>query len=102
VAEYTGLVEGLRAVLDLNLAEDADIEVRMDSKLVVEQMSGRWKIKHEDMRRLALQARDLARQVEQAGGRVAYTWVPRGQNAAADALSNVGMDGRTVVRDLLD
>ena len=38
----------------------ADVEVRMDSKLVVEQMSGRWKIKHEDMRRLALQARDAA------------------------------------------
>src|SRR5688572_31409387 len=55
VAEYTGLIEGLRAVLDLGLAQDATVEVRMDSKLVVEQMTGRWKIKHADMRRLALE-----------------------------------------------
>lgn len=99
VAEYTGLVEGLRAVLDLGLAEGADLTVRLDSKLVVEQMSGRWKIKHEDMRRLALQARDLSRQIQAAGGRVSYTWIPRAENSAADALSNEGMDGQTVRRD---
>nr|WP_228266721.1 bifunctional RNase H/acid phosphatase [Ornithinimicrobium ciconiae] len=99
VAEYTGLIEGLRAVLDLGLAEGATVTVRMDSKLVVEQMSGRWKIKHEDMRRLALQARDLVRQIQAAGGRVSYTWIPRAENSAADALSNDGMDGETVHRD---
>ncbi|MCK0114108.1 bifunctional RNase H/acid phosphatase [Ornithinimicrobium sp. F0845] len=99
VAEYTGLIEGLRAVLDLGLADGATVEVRMDSKLVVEQMSGRWKIKHEDMRRLALQARDLARQIQAAGGRVTYAWIPRAENSAADALSNDGMDGETVRRD---
>ena len=99
VAEYTGLIEGLRAVLDLGLAEGAVVDVRMDSKLVVEQMSGRWKIKHEDMRRLALQARDLARQIQRVGGRVSYTWIPRAENSAADALSNDGMDGKTVRRD---
>ena len=40
-------------------APDAELEVRMDSKLVVEQMSGRWKIKHPDMQQLALQMRGL-------------------------------------------
>ncbi|WP_256842523.1 bifunctional RNase H/acid phosphatase [Ornithinimicrobium cryptoxanthini] len=98
VAEYTGLIEGLRAVLDLG-REAAQVQVRMDSKLVVEQMSGRWKIKHEDMRRLAGEARELASAIEAAGGQVAYGWVPRDQNAAADALSNRGMDGETVRRD---
>ena len=102
VAEYTGLIEGLRAVLDLGLAEGATVEVRMDSKLVVEQMSGRWKIKHEDMRRLALTARDLVRQIQAVGGRVSYDWIPRAQNAAADALSNDGMDGETVRRDHIE
>ncbi|HQG09934.1 MAG TPA: reverse transcriptase-like protein, partial [Dermatophilaceae bacterium] len=48
VAEYAGLLAGLEGALRLDPAPD--IEVRMDSKLVVEQMSGRWKIKHEDMR----------------------------------------------------
>lgn len=99
VAEYTGLIEGLRAVLDLGLAEGATVEVRMDSKLVVEQMSGRWKIKHEDMRRLALEARRLIDQVQARGGTVELVWVPRERNKAADALSNLAMDGRSVSRD---
>ena len=98
VAEYTGLIEGLKAVLDVG-REAAQIQVRMDSKLVVEQMSGRWKLKHEDMRRLAGEARELVGAIEAAGGQVAYAWVRRDQNAAADALSNRGMDGETVRRD---
>ncbi len=57
VAEYRGLIAGLEAAFAIDPA--AEVHVRLDSKLVVEQMSGRWKIKHEDMRRLALQARDL-------------------------------------------
>ncbi|WP_131106593.1 bifunctional RNase H/acid phosphatase [Ornithinimicrobium sufpigmenti] len=99
VAEYTGLIEGLRAVLDLGLAPEATVEVRMDSKLVVEQMTGRWKIKHADMRRLALEARQLVDAIQRQGGTVSFTWIPRERNGAADALSNDGMDGLTVRRD---
>src|SRR4051794_24730200 len=94
VAEYGGLVAGLQAALDLD--PTASVEVRMDSKLVVEQMSGRWKIKHPDMQQLALQAQQIARQLS----RVRYTWVPRAQNGAADALANSAMDGRPVHRDV--
>lgn len=97
VAEYTGMIAGLEAARDIDPA--ARIEVRMDSKLVVEQMAGRWKIKHEDMRRLALQARDVVRNITDAGGSVTFTWIPRAQNSAADKLSNVGMDGTTVRAD---
>jgi ribonuclease H / adenosylcobalamin/alpha-ribazole phosphatase len=93
VAEYGGLVAGLQAALDLD--PTADVEVRMDSKLVVEQMSGRWQIKHPDMRQLARQAQQIARQL----GSVRYTWVPRAQNGAADALANSAMDGRPIHRD---
>ena len=99
VAEYEGLIAGLQAVVDRHLASAPLVEVRMDSKLVVEQMSGRWKIKHADMQRLALQARRLVDQVRGAGGSVEFRWVPRDHNKAADALSNLGMDGRTVHRD---
>jgi broad specificity phosphatase PhoE/ribonuclease HI len=94
VAEYGGLVAGLQAVLDMD--PTADVEVRMDSKLVVEQMSGRWQIKHPDMKKLAVQARDIAKHL----GSVRYTWVPRAQNGAADALANSAMDGRPVRRDV--
>jgi len=61
----------------------------MDSKLVVEQMSGRWKIKHPDIRPLALQAQRLAQQLPS----VTYTWIPRERNGAADRLANQAMDG---------
>jgi probable phosphoglycerate mutase len=96
VAEYTGLIEGLRAAQGIDPA--ADIQVRMDSKLVVEQMSGRWKIKHEDMRRLALVARDVVADISRAGGSVTFAWIPREKNKLADALSNRGMDGVTLSR----
>jgi ribonuclease H / adenosylcobalamin/alpha-ribazole phosphatase len=96
VAEYRGLIAGLEAALAID--PGAHVLARMDSKLVVEQMSGRWKIKHEDMRRLALQARDVAAQIVAAGGAVRYEWIPREINKDADALSNVAMDGHTVDR----
>lgn len=86
VAEYSGLIAGLRLVRD-HAPEATAVEVRMDSKLVVEQMSGRWKIKHPAMRPLALEAGRLA----PAG--TTYTWVPRAQNAAADKLANEALDG---------
>ena len=59
----------------------------MDSKLVVEQMSGRWKIKHPDMKPLAIEANRLA------PFGTTYTWVPREQNKHADRLANEALDG---------
>lgn len=85
VAEYHGLLRGLEAAAELGASE---VYVFMDSKLVVEQMSGRWKIKHPDMQKLALQGRKLAERFD----RVAYTWIPRAQNEIADKLSNDAMD----------
>jgi broad specificity phosphatase PhoE/ribonuclease HI len=87
VAEYSGLIAGL--ALFQEHAPDAQLEVRMDSKLVIEQMAGRWKIKHPDMRPLADRARELA-----PPGTV-WTWVPREQNSAADALANAALDRAT-------
>jgi len=85
VAEYRGMVEGIRRALELD--PTAGIHVRMDSQLVVEQMSGRWKIKHPDMRELAAEARELI------GHRpVTFEWIPRADNARADALANHAMD----------
>jgi ribonuclease H / adenosylcobalamin/alpha-ribazole phosphatase len=84
VAEYRGLIAGLE--LAREHAPDAAVDVRMDSKLVVEQMAGRWKIKNAGLRPLALQARALA-PVD-----VTWTWIPRAENAAADALLNRCLD----------
>ncbi|MFH9420549.1 bifunctional RNase H/acid phosphatase [Streptomyces sp. NPDC017529] len=85
VAEYRGLVAGLRAAHALD--PEAEIRVRMDSKLVVEQMSGRWKIKHPDMRPLAAEAQRVF-----PPARVTYEWIPRERNKHADRLANEAMD----------
>ncbi|MFD9800563.1 bifunctional RNase H/acid phosphatase [Streptomyces sp. NPDC059071] len=85
VAEYKGLVAGLRAAFEL--FPDATVHVRMDSKLVVEQMSGRWKIKHPDMKPLAAEAGRVF-----PPGRVRYEWIPRERNKHADRLANEAMD----------
>lgn len=85
VAEYSGLLAGLEFIASVD--PDAIVEVRMDSKLVVEQMSGRWKIKHPDMQALAIRARQVL-----PVGNVTYTWIPREDNKAADALANQALD----------
>lgn len=85
VAEYHALLNGLTAARELGATE---VDVLMDSKLVVEQMSGRWKIKHPDMKELALTCRDIA----SGFASITYTWIPRKQNARADELANKAMD----------
>ncbi|MGQ4517125.1 bifunctional RNase H/acid phosphatase [Streptomyces sp. DW26H14] len=85
VAEYRGLVAGLRAAHTLDPA--ADIRVRMDSRLVVEQMSGRWAIRHPELRALADEAAGIFPRE-----RVTYEWVPRERNRHADRLANEAMD----------
>ena len=89
VAEYSGLVAGLEAVRALD--PEATVLVKMDSKLVVEQMSGRWKIKHPDMRALAMKARDVLPYEN-----VEYQWIPRAENSRADALLNMVLDSGTI------
>jgi len=85
VAEYSGLIAGLTAIHSID--PEATIDVKMDSKLVVEQMSGRWQIKHADMRTLASDARNAHNP-----SLVTYTWIPRDQNSHADRLANKALD----------
>jgi len=86
VAEYSGMLAGLTFALR-HSSDETLIVVRMDSKLVVEQMSGRWKIKHPDMADLAREARNII------GYRIVeFEWVPRIDNARADAVANRAMD----------
>ncbi|AEG44623.1 bifunctional RNase H/acid phosphatase [Isoptericola variabilis] len=93
VAEYSGLVAGLRAAREVD--PDAHVLVRMDSRLVVEQMTGRWQIKHAALRELAREAASVL-----PADQVAYEWVPRSENAAADRLANEAMDtGSQIARD---
>lgn len=85
VAEYLALVAGLEGAYTLNA--EARILVRMDSKLVIEQMAGRWKIKHPDMQQLGARVQKIV-----AGKAVRWQWIPREENSRADALANKAMD----------
>jgi ribonuclease H / adenosylcobalamin/alpha-ribazole phosphatase len=85
VAEYSGLIAGLRAALDLHATH---VDVRMDSKLVIEQMSGRWQIKNPGLRPLAAEAATLVARFAS----VTFEWIPRERNKTADALANRAMD----------
>ncbi|MFH8754155.1 bifunctional RNase H/acid phosphatase [Streptomyces atroolivaceus] len=87
VAEYKGLIAGLKAVKELFPDTPVEVRVRMDSKLVVEQMSGRWKIKHPDMKPLAAEAANIL-----PASSVTYEWIPRAENKHADRLANEAMD----------
>ncbi len=91
VAEYQGLIAGLRAAIELGAT---DVHVRMDSKLVVEQMCGRWKIKHPAMQPLAREATELVREI----GSVRFEWIPRLRNSRADALANQAMDAQAAAQ----
>jgi len=86
VAEYSGLIAGLRAVNELDAT--AHVHVKMDSKLIVEQMSGNWKIKNSEMKRLAIEAKNA-----HPTNLVRYEWIPRDLNVHADRLVNEALDG---------
>lgn len=85
VAEYTALIIGLE---EARRHEVQDLEIRMDSKLVVEQMNGNWRIKHPNLRPLAIQAGALLASFPKRQIR----HIPREQNAIADALANRAID----------
>jgi probable phosphoglycerate mutase len=85
VAEYSGLIAGLQAAAELSATH---VAVRMDSKLVIEQMSGRWQIKNSGLRPLAAEAATLVGRFAE----VTFEWVARDRNKAADALANRAMD----------
>jgi len=94
VAEYKAVLAGLIEAFKHN--PSASVTVRMDSKLVVEQMSGKWKIKHPDMQALGIEVQKLI-----SGRDVTWVWIPREQNTLADALANEAMDSEVnVVRHL--
>jgi probable phosphoglycerate mutase len=92
VAEYRAVLAAVDVANEI--APDAELLVRMDSKLVVEQMSGRWKVKNEGMQ-------DLFQSMQQSIGtrKISFEWIPREQNGKADALANEAMDAeKSVVR----
>lgn len=92
VAEYSALIAGLELALEEGVTE---LEVYMDSELVVSQIKGEWKIKNDRLRTLAVKARSLLDRFP----RKSIAHVPREMNSDADKLANQGMDAAMLDRD---
>ncbi len=88
MAEYSGALLGIERALALGATS---VELRADSKLVVEQLAGNYKVKNPGLKVLHAQILKL---LENFGGEVKFTHVPREKNEEADRLSNVAMDRR--------
>ena len=86
VAEYSAVIAGLRRVAEIGART---VHVRSDSKLLIEQLAGRWKIKNPGLKELHKEAIELAR----AFDRVTYEHVRREKNVRADELVNLALDG---------
>lgn len=84
VAEYTWALYGIKRACELGACE---VKLFMDSKLVIQQLSGKWKIKNEYLQKIA---REIA--YHSKALRIEYIWIPREENTVADALSNKAMD----------
>ncbi len=84
-AEYRALLLGLQAAIDNGVHE---LDVRMDSELIVKQMKGEYKVKHPDMKALHAQARQLVAKF----GTISFHHIRREMNSDADALVNQAID----------
>lgn len=84
VAEYTAVIEALKWTR-VNVSEETCLNFFLDSKLIVNQLNGFYKIKNPKLRNIII----LVRQHEiESGGNIYYHYVPREKNKAADALVN--------------
>jgi ribonuclease HI len=90
IAEYTALVSAFEALIAQleKKSKSSEVKVFMDSKLVIEQMKGAWKVKHPNMKPLQARAAALAKSFKS----VSFAHIPREENGEADALANEAMD----------
>ena len=90
VAEYQAVIDSLKWIAQLDEPDrPKEINWFLDSKLVVEQLSGRWKIKDEKMRQLAT---DIWQRLARLELKSSFNHVPREKNRSADALVNQALD----------
>lgn len=91
-AEYLALIQALNYAIE---ADYQNVELFSDSKLIVEQVNGRWKVKSNDLKELAQSAISRVQQMRKSGWQVKLTWIPREKNVHADSLANLAMDRKS-------
>lgn len=88
-AEYMGIIKAFEYITKNTSTRPLNVACFLDSMLVAQQMSGNWKIKHENIRNLYFTAQQLAEPL----GEISYSQIPRAQNKEADKLVNMALDG---------
>lgn len=88
-AEYLALIQALNYAMS---ADYQNIEIYSDSKLIVEQVNGHWKVKSPDLKDMAQKSTDKIQQMRKQGWQIRVSWVPREKNVHADSLANLAMD----------
>jgi ribonuclease HI len=95
-AEYRGMALALAYLVEFLASSPApsfaDITVFSDSKLVVEQINGAWKVRDAELRGPWQECQDCLRSLRKSGRKVAIQWIPREQNSLADELCNQALD----------
>ena len=87
-AEYLAVIEALSQISNFQFPI-SKIHVYLDSKLVCEQLSGRWKVKNARMQEFLLKAKTLENEIDAP---ISYTHIPREENKEADVLVNEALD----------
>lgn len=89
VAEYQGVIEALKWIKDHSQLITCNLQLFLDSKLIVSQLNGLYKIKNANLRLLAVEVKKLEREIN---GQVSYRLIPREKNYLADRLVNQVLD----------
>ena len=98
VAEYLGICMALRRAIAAARAGEREIVIRGDSKLVIEQLNGRWKARDGHYMQAMREAKALLEELRQLCPAVAIEWLPGSENVHADAASRVELEKRGVPR----
>ncbi len=90
VAEYQGLIVGLKKLIEMGAQEVESLEIRADSELMVRQIQGKYRVKHPNLKPLFAEAIGLLKKI----GKYSIKHIPREENSEADRLSNLAIDAR--------
>jgi ribonuclease HI len=103
VAEYRGMQLALSSLSALTSGLETkpawNIKIYSDSRLVVEQVNGRWKVKEANLKPLCCECQQLLHKLRAAGHQISLEWIPREQNARADQLCNHTLDSAPAIAD---
>ncbi len=92
VAEYSGVILALEALIETHLKDD-EVSFKMDSELVVKQLTGIYRVKNSDLIDLSIKVKKLMNTLADTKNlKITFTHVPRNQNALADKLVNENLD----------